>query len=413
MECLQGNMGSCEQACEKGIGGQDGCLKAAQGHRGDNAPEQRAKALAWFERGCELGEADACAEAAGMIPSAGSASPPNPHREELVRRGVELHSKRCHEGSMPHCVRAIELLADPDPGANRDRKAPLHAKACDLGNGDACDQAWRVYLAEDQEKARSVAMRFCENTRTAEADRQACKTKLGDKIRSLDDARQKCARGDAEGCADVGDGLAMLDPERAKRAYEQACKLRGFDADALWKGYRADIRDARGTTIRTVSAADGALVSCAASYFETTLMRGKSVPETIDPKTWTQRPGGFGGFGHSGPTPEPILEMQQPTVEVGARTPESTAKAAEALTGVWKECYHAGLRHNPNLQGRVEIRMLADARGRAHIVNIANTTLPDSGVIHCMTAKLEGLRLDPGPVSRLVLAVEARPAASR
>jgi hypothetical protein len=410
MECIAGDANACERACEKGVGGVDGCLKAADFHAQDT-PEHRTKALALLERGCALDVADACIRASRLVPSGGPGTASVLHREELFRKGVALHVRSCEGERLGSCEKVIALLEEPDAVAQEGALDSAHARACVLGRKGSCEQTLRRRLAKDLEGSLIAARRFCALQHEADPSRRRdCSSALEAKARALTEAATRCENDDARGCEQVGDGLGRLAPERAKKSYEKACMLRGLDVGVLWTGFRADLDDTDGGGAGVVAESDGPLACCIASFFKTDWLRGPMSPKSVDPSTWVRRSGGFGSAGRLDRPSEPSLELRPAVVEAGPLTADATFRAAEPLLHDWTECYRAGLKNNPHLQGLVVLRFLVDKNGRAHALGIKDSTLPDSGVISCMATKLnDGLRLGISEPSRASISLEAVP----
>ncbi|MFO0554860.1 MAG: AgmX/PglI C-terminal domain-containing protein [Polyangiaceae bacterium] len=59
--------------------------------------------------------------------------------------------------------------------------------------------------------------------------------------------------------------------------------------------------------------------------------------------------------------------------------------------GRFRACYEAGLRNNPNLQGRVTVGFVIGADGAVGSVNNAGSDLPDAGVVSCVVGSFRGL----------------------
>jgi hypothetical protein len=118
-------------------------------------------------------------------------------------------------------------------------------------------------------------------------------------------------------------------------------------------------------------------------------------------------PGGWGvSHGHTAPTHAtrtPVLRT--PTTTVNGRLPaEVIQRIVRQNYGRFRLCYENGLRSNPNLQGRVEVRFVIGRDGA--VSNVANgaSDLPDATVVQCVTRAYYGLSF-PQPESGIVRVV--------
>jgi hypothetical protein len=69
--------------------------------------------------------------------------------------------------------------------------------------------------------------------------------------------------------------------------------------------------------------------------------------------------------------------------------------------GRFRSCYEAGLRTNPNLQGRVAVAFTIGRDGAVAGAQNAGSDLPDAGVVSCVTGSFRGLSF-PAPEQGIV-----------
>ena len=106
----------------------------------------------------------------------------------------------------------------------------------------------------------------------------------------------------------------------------------------------------------------------------------------------------------------PCPRGPEPAVRMGA-TSASGRLPPEVIQGIvrpnfprFRVCYENGLRHNPNLQGRVAVRFVIDRDGALTSLSDGGSDLPDDGVVSCMVRAFEGLRF-PEPEGLIVTVV--------
>jgi hypothetical protein len=98
-------------------------------------------------------------------------------------------------------------------------------------------------------------------------------------------------------------------------------------------------------------------------------------------------PGGNGlSHGHTAPThASKVPTIRTPTTTVNGRLPaEVIQRIVRQNYGRFRLCYENGLRSNPNLQGRVEVRFVIGRDGAVSNVGNGGSDLPDSGVVKCV-----------------------------
>jgi hypothetical protein len=115
-------------------------------------------------------------------------------------------------------------------------------------------------------------------------------------------------------------------------------------------------------------------------------------------------PGGNGlSHGHTAPThvtKGPTI--WNPKTTVNGRIPaEVIQRIVRQNFGRFRVCYENGLRSNPNLQGRVEIRFVIGRDGTVTNVSNGASDLPDASVVRCISQAYYGLSF-PAPEGGIV-----------
>jgi hypothetical protein len=72
--------------------------------------------------------------------------------------------------------------------------------------------------------------------------------------------------------------------------------------------------------------------------------------------------------------------------------------------GRFRLCYEGGLRNNPALQGRVEVRFVIGRDGAVSSVSNGNSDLPDARAVQCVVQAYYGLSF-PQPEGGIVTVV--------
>lgn len=104
----------------------------------------------------------------------------------------------------------------------------------------------------------------------------------------------------------------------------------------------------------------------------------------------------------SPPRPSLRPKVTQGTMTTSGRLPkEVIGRIVRQNHGHLRLCYEAGLRNNPNLQGRVSMRFVIGRDGSLSSVGNGGSDLPDAGVIRCAIRSLYGLSF-PQPDSGIV-----------
>ena len=122
--------------------------------RGVHAERDVVRAASLLEKGCTLGEASGCRDAADMLETGRKARPemlnppppppvPKPHScRATVLRAIALYERACEIGERDSCFIAARLLAAGEGIApDRDKALALFAQMCDDGMALACTRA--------------------------------------------------------------------------------------------------------------------------------------------------------------------------------------------------------------------------------------------------------------------------------
>jgi tetratricopeptide (TPR) repeat protein len=108
---------------------------------------------------------------------------------------------------------------------------------------------------------------------------------------------------------------------------------------------------------------------------------------------------GHGRLGASHSATAPQVRMGATKIE-GRLPPEVVQRIVRQNFGRFRLCYEAGLRSNPNLQGRVAVRFIIQRDGGVTAVN-GGGDLPDAAVVRCVASAFNGLTF-PQPEGGLV-----------
>jgi hypothetical protein len=102
------------------------------------------------------------------------------------------------------------------------------------------------------------------------------------------------------------------------------------------------------------------------------------------------------------PLPRLIARVMPGTVFASGRLPQEViSRVLWQNHGRLRMCYEAGLRANPNLQGRITLRFLIGRDGAVSNIANAGSDLPDAGVVSCAVRALHGLSF-PRPEAGIV-----------
>jgi hypothetical protein len=97
--------------------------------------------------------------------------------------------------------------------------------------------------------------------------------------------------------------------------------------------------------------------------------------------------------GHSAQAPH--VRMAGPTNVSGRLLPEIIQRVVRQNFGRFRQCYEAGLRQNPSLQGRVTVRFVIGRDGAVSNAANGGSDLQDSGVVSCVIGTFDGLSFPP------------------
>jgi TPR repeat protein len=175
------------RACEAGAGYAGACVTAGDLHwSGEGAPRDEARAIALYQRACELnecqqvdpavlwplceaGEAIACHDLAGQLKIGAKAPKEAPGATGLFERACEAgHTQACLDLADDLRWGDAEATADP---ARADtliaRAESLLARACDEGDAEACFSLAVEYqtslgIPEDGERALALLEKACD-----------------------------------------------------------------------------------------------------------------------------------------------------------------------------------------------------------------------------------------------------------
>ncbi|XP_071952170.1 cytochrome c oxidase assembly factor 7-like [Antedon mediterranea] len=162
---------SCE---ERGFG--KGCNKVAALYiHGKGVEKSTDKAFKYFEKGCSLGNADACHGAGLLLQQTGL----GPNNKKDIPKAVGFLEKSCKQGYVPSCFHLSSIYIQGADGVNKNMKkaAQLAAKCCDNNHMYACANLSRMYMRGDgvekdeaagkqyREKAEELHKRMKEDTR--------------------------------------------------------------------------------------------------------------------------------------------------------------------------------------------------------------------------------------------------------
>jgi len=154
------------------------------------------------------------------------------------RKSKELYRKSCDGGYADGCLFAAQAIEAPY--ANVEAPAPaelpkmirdeevlarqkLLDRACALGSAPGCKRLGDVFIGKNGEKARAAYQKACRSG----ADAEGCEKARTHEVEVGEGFRERCTHGDADACASLGDLLWSVDPPRAVRLFASECALRG------------------------------------------------------------------------------------------------------------------------------------------------------------------------------------------
>jgi hypothetical protein len=106
---------------------------------------------------------------------------------------------------------------------------------------------------------------------------------------------------------------------------------------------------------------------------------------------------GHGGLGTVGHDATKVPAPREGILKVTGRIPaEVIQRIVRQNFGRFRLCFENGLRSNPNLQGRVEVRFVIARDGAVASVGNGASDLPDAAVVRCVMQAYYGLSF-PAP----------------
>jgi hypothetical protein len=78
---------------------------------------------------------------------------------------------------------------------------------------------------------------------------------------------------------------------------------------------------------------------------------------------------------------------------------EAIQRIVRANSGRFRVCYEAGLRSNPNLEGRVVAKLVIDSSGNVVVASDGGSDLPDADVVSCVVRGFANLAFPPTAAS--------------
>jgi hypothetical protein len=78
---------------------------------------------------------------------------------------------------------------------------------------------------------------------------------------------------------------------------------------------------------------------------------------------------------------------------------EAIQRIVRANSGRFRVCYQAGLRSNPNLEGRVVARLVIDSSGNVVVASDGGSDLPDAEVVSCVVRGFANIAFPPTAAS--------------
>ncbi len=144
-QCENGNVRSCEAACDKGEAGPKGCLGAAQAKREGNGTDKDLRgSLGLAERACDGGDADGCRMASSMF-ERGEGADKHPLRAaELAEKGCDLGTfTLCFDASLKFALDPIKDVARAEELVEKGCKAEFFGKepTPSMLKGSDCERA--------------------------------------------------------------------------------------------------------------------------------------------------------------------------------------------------------------------------------------------------------------------------------
>jgi len=127
---------------------------------------------------------------------------------------------------------------------------------------------------------------------------------------------------------------------------------------------------------------------------------------TIGHGAGTGGPGGFVWNGRLGdPRRQIVPRIRQGATSVNGRLPpEVIQRIVHQKFDRFLGCYKEGLKSNPSLQGRVQVKFVIDREGNVSVAADGGSDIPDQGVTQCVVRLFGTLRF-PQPEGGIVTVV--------
>jgi TPR repeat protein len=200
---------------------------------GRGVPKDREMAEPLYEKACEFGLAEACAELAVILWWGQRNDGKNrPKASNLMRSSLPALEVGCKQGNMRACL-GLGTALDDGIGAeeNDARAAALYEQSCTGGNAEGCYNLGEMYrngegVTKDLSRAAELVEQSCTGGYAEGCFSLGNVTK--DKSRAAAFYEQSCTGGSAEGCFSLGylyqysHGVTK-DLSRAAELYEQSC----------------------------------------------------------------------------------------------------------------------------------------------------------------------------------------------
>jgi uncharacterized protein len=232
-----GEIRDAERQCSEGVS--RCCLAAGKALEARVSGEDRDRARSLLEKGCALGEAEACWSLGGLDDGEDVGG----ERGKQVERAAELFSASCATELADACLRLGLLCADVAASPCRSESLPVlldravgqYAARCGAGVGSACRELGYVF----------DKVRVCKVPGTTESE---CALYGTSGLSSASAAAEShaafgkgCAADDATSCGELAlklltAGPGMANPEQGVSTLEKACNI-GFSQGCVFLGW--------------------------------------------------------------------------------------------------------------------------------------------------------------------------------
>lgn len=192
-----------------------------------------AKVREYTQKGCELGNGDACARL-GFTELEGNGT------EKNEARALELMKKACEKSSMRGCRAAAGILLDATP-SDPESAMPLAEKACNAKYQDGC-YVYGMALFKAKKNFELALTHFDAACKDAAQKNRGLPCNLAgailfdgmgmkkDRARAMEYFEKSCEQDFAEGCSNAGNfykkGLGVpRDADKGQQLLDKACKL--------------------------------------------------------------------------------------------------------------------------------------------------------------------------------------------